>query len=288
MPKNSHIKDRIKLLRESIARHNYLYHTKDNPEISDEAYDTLLLELETLEKENKDIIKKINTEERKDILNNKNIISNKNVVNAIGGSVSEKFKKVKHNISQWSYEKAFTIDDIKNWEERNIKILNKSDINESIDHSEVVNSSGEYKKYEPKDIEYICELKIDGLKLVLTYIDGVLAQAVTRGDGEVGEDVINNALVIKDIPKVLNIENLKDIESKNITVVGEVWMEQGELLKINNNIIQEAKEKNKKKQNKGEENQDPKIYANSRNLAAGTLRQLDSNVVAERNLKFFA
>ena len=59
------------------------------------------------------------------------------------------------------------------------------------------------------NIEYICELKIDGLKLVLTYVDGALTQAVTRGDGEVGEDVINNALVIKDIPKVLNIKNSK-------------------------------------------------------------------------------
>ncbi len=264
--RDNETRDRIMLLRKSIARHNYLYHTEDNPEISNEAYDALLLELETLERENPD---------------------NKSVADSIGGAVSEKFKKVKHAIPQWSYEKAFTFDDIKNWEERNIKILNKS---------ETKSDKTTDKLYESSDIEYICELKIDGLKLVLTYIDGVLAQAVTRGDGEVGEDVINNAIVIKDIPKVLNL-NLKDKENidinkeehyKNIVVVGEVWMEQSELLKINNNIIEQTEEKNKNRQNKGEKNQDPKIYANARNLAAGTLRQLDSNVVAERNLKFFA
>ena len=246
--KGNSIKERIELLRNSITRHNYLYHTEDNPEISDEAYDALLLELETLEKDNSSPLPPGEGVEGRGLS-----IKNKSITNSIGGSISEKFKKVKHSIAQWSYEKAFNIDDIKNWEDRNIKILNKLNLDQIYD----------------VNIEYICELKIDGLKLVLTYVDGALTQAVTRGDGEVGEDVINNALVIKDIPKVLNIKNSKDKESyKNITAIGEVWMEQSELLKINM--------------------RGPKIYANARNLAAGTLRQLDSNIVAERNLKFFA
>ena len=283
--RDNEIMDRVTLLRKSIARHNYLYHTEDNPEISDEAYDALLLELETLEKQNPS-----------------------SVVNAIGGPISEKFKKVKHNIPQWSYEKAFSVNDIKNWEERNIKILNKLDTHKGMDiySQEIEKQREEIILYTTKDIEYICELKIDGLKLVLTYENSRLTKAVTRGDGEVGEDVINNALVIKDIPKVLNINNksLRNIEKESeIIVVGEVWMEQNDLLKINNKIIKETKEKNEiiQKRNldtnneKGNEdlnnkikNQEPKIYANARNLAAGTLRQLDSNIVAERNLKFFA
>ena len=248
---NIDIKNKIIELRKLIWKHNHLYHTMDNPEISDESYDQLLYDLEKLENENADIAK--------------SVTEIKSPKDRIGGSVIEKFKKVKHEISQWSYEKVFNFQELLNWEDRNIKILNKQDT---------------FSNLRVGQLEYIAELKIDGLKLVLTYENGVLTQALTRGDGEYGEDVINNVLQIKDIPKVINFKNTNFDKNQydKIVVTGEVWMEKSELEKINNQIKNEA----------AKTGREPKLYANSRNLAAGTLRQLDSKIVADRNLKFFA
>ncbi len=224
-------KDQIVKLRQTIQRHDQLYHDLDTPEISDQAYDALLFDLEKLEKENPKIANDI-----KDITS---------PIYKIGYKVNEKkgFKKVKHNVPQWSFEKAFTYRDLENWEERNMKILGSQNA-----------------------IRYICELKIDGLKLVLTYKDGSLIGAATRGDGDTGEDVINNAKEIKDI-----VHDISD--EREIVIIGEVWMDKDELVKIN---IERSK------------NSKDKLYANVRNLAAGTLRQLDAAIVKERNLKFFA
>ena len=253
--KNKAIKSRIIELRQIIIKHNHLYHTLDTPEISDQAYDQMLLTLENLENKNRKL--------------SDSIIEIKSPIYSIGGSTVDKFIKIKHNIPQWSFEKAFTVNDLKVWEERNTNILIKNN-------------------FIFDTFEYICELKIDGLKLVLTYIDNKLSSAVTRGDGEVGEDVLNNALVIKDIPKTLNTNNLKSELSSNINylldnkiiVTGEVWMENKELKRINDNLKLDFENKNK--------SGNIKLYANARNLAAGTLRQLDSRIVEGRNLKFFA
>lgn len=243
MSNNSqNIKQRIIELRKAIWRHNHLYHVLDAPEISDEAYDKLLYDLEKLEHDYADIAE--------------SIIEIQSPINSVGGSVIDKFNKVKHELAQWSYEKVFNYEELKNWEDRNIKILNKIP---------------KYSVLKKEDLEYIAELKIDGLKLVLTYEGGILVQALTRGDGEYGEDVINNVMQIIDIPKVINIED-------KVIVTGEVWMEKDKL----NNINEEIKGKAKL------EGKEPKLYANARNLAAGTLRQLDSNIVKQRELKFFA
>ena len=258
------IKSRIIELRRAIVRHNNLYHTLDRPEISDETYDKLLSDLETLESKNQSIAN--------------SITEIKSPIDKIGGSVVDKFIKVKHDTMQWSFQKVFNFEELSDWEERNINFLEK-------ENTKISN-----------DIEYICELKIDGLKLVLTYDNGELLSAVTRGDGEVGEDVLNNALVIKDIPKILN-NNLKSELNSNINyffknkiiVIGEVWMENSELIRINKEILKQVEIKNKDNNlNSKDESKKAKLYANARNLAAGTLRHLDSRVVASRNLKFFA
>jgi DNA ligase (NAD+) len=111
----------------------------------------------------------------------------------------------------------------------------------------------------------MCELKIDGLKIVLTYVDGELACGATRGDGEVGEDITASVRTIRSIPLILK-------EKVSMTVVGEAWMYKSELERIN----KEQKDNN------------AKLYANTRNLTAGTLRQLDPKVVASRNIQLFA
>jgi DNA ligase (NAD+) len=225
---NKHdIKNRIGALRTEIDKHRHKYHVLDTPEISDEIYDSLMNELLKLEKENPEF-DSVNSPSKR-----------------IGGEVLEKFEKITHRFKQWSFDNVFNFDELKDWQERNIKILHKEDIFETP--------------------EYICEYKIDGLKVILDYVDGELKIAATRGDGEVGENVTHNIRTINSIPLVLN-------KKITVTVVGEVWMRKTDLEKIN-------------KENK--RNNLP-LYANSRNLAAGTLRQLDSSIAAKRKLRFFA
>lgn len=114
------------------------------------------------------------------------------------------------------------------------------------------------------DIEYCAELKIDGFKIILTYKDGILLSGATRGDGKVGEDVTENIKTIKSIPHKLN-------SPIDLVVEGEIWIGEKEFNKIN-------KERNKNSE---------KLFANPRNLASGTVRQLDPNLVAERDLDAF-
>ncbi len=220
-------KNRIKELSKIIEKHQYFYHVLDNPEIEDSVYDTLFNELIKLENDNPEFIDKNSPTKR------------------IGGKVLEKFEKVKHDFHQWSFDNVFDFNELKNWEERNKKILSKQNL--------------------PLNFSYISELKIDGLKVVLTYIDGEFVRGATRGDGEIGENITENIKTIKSIP-------LKLKEKISITVMGEAWIKKSDLEKIN---IQQEK------------NNLPK-YANTRNLAAGTLRQLDTKIVANRNLQVFA
>ncbi len=118
-----------------------------------------------------------------------------------------------------------------------------------------------------RKFEYLCELKIDGLAMSIIYMDSVFYQGVTRGDGKTGEDVSLNVKTIKSIPL-----KLKKHIAGRLEVRGEVYIRKEEFEKIN--------EKNKK--------EGLPLYANPRNLASGTMRQLDSNIVASRNLSFYA
>lgn len=225
-PENKEIK-RLLDLRKELDKHRHLYHVLDRPSISDEAYDSMMTELVDLENKHP---------EYKD----KNSPTQK-----VGGEIIETFQKVKHETRQWSFDNVFSYVELQNWEERNIKILEKENINTKPN--------------------YICELKIDGLKVVLTYKSGKLVMAATRGDGEVGEDVTHNVRTIRSIPLELD----KKID---LIVIGECWIKKSDLEKFNKEL----------KSNNEEE------YANPRNLAAGTLRQLDSSVATKRNLQFFA
>jgi len=215
------IRERVERLRETIERHRKLYHTHDKPEISDEAYDALVRELEIIESQYPELVALDSPTSR------------------VGGEVLEKFEKVTHVVSQWSFNDAFNEDDIRAFDERIKRSL----------------------KVSP---DYTAELKIDGLKIVLTYENGVLKTAATRGDGKVGEDVTNNVRTIKSIPLDLK-------KPVSIIVEGEIWMSKTVFDKLN-----------REKKKRGEE-----LFANPRNVAAGSIRQLDSKVTRERKLNSF-
>ncbi len=222
MPKpDKSIEERAKKLRASIRRHNRLYHTLDRPEISDQAFDALVRELEELEKKYPELVEEGSPTE------------------SVGGQVLEKFEKVEHAVRQWSFNDAFDESDFRAFHERVTRLLG----------------------HEP---EYLTELKIDGLKVVLTYENGKLATAATRGDGRVGEDVTQNVSTILSVPKDLP-KNL------NIVVEGEIWMPKTIFKKLN-----------AERKKRGEE-----LFANPRNIAAGSIRQLDSRITRERRLDSF-
>ncbi|HJO89867.1 MAG: NAD-dependent DNA ligase LigA [Candidatus Pacebacteria bacterium] len=217
------IKERYKKLKETIDYHRYLYHVKDIQQISAEALDSLKNELTRIEKEFPELVTPDSPTQR------------------VAGEPLKEFKKIKHKVRQWSFNDAFTEEDIKDFDERVKRLLGK-DVNPT----------------------YTCELKIDGLKVVLEYEKGLLKTAATRGDGKVGEDVTANVRTIESIPLKLK----KDI---NVIVEGELWLGKEGLKNLN-----------KKRKKEGEP-----LFANPRNAAAGSIRQLDPKVVSERNLDSF-
>ena len=215
---------RIQKLRELIAYHQKRYYEADAPEISDEAYDSLLAELKQLTGA---------TDETVDA-----------VINPVGGAPSEAFQKVTHAVRQWSFDNVFTADELADWEARLYRFLDTTP--------------------ETRPLSYVCEQKIDGLKVVLTYEAGRLVRAATRGNGVIGEDVTHTARTIADVSHELTAP-------VDLTCVGEVWLSFKEFERINAARAQ----------------RDEPLFANPRNAAAGSLRQLDPAVAADRKLSMF-
>ena len=168
----------------------------------------------------------------------------------VGERPATHFTSVRHNIPLYSLENAFNIEELQNWEQRWRRHIPN--------------------QYNTGEIEYVSELKIDGAALALTYENGVLVRGVTRGDGIMGEDITQNVRTIRSIPLRLNFDGLENIAK--VEVRGEVFLP-----------LQIFKEINEKRQKAGEQ-----VFANPRNAVAGTLRQLDSRIVAQRQLDFFA
>jgi len=222
--KNSE-KEYLEKLRLLVAHHRQQYHTEDAPEISDQAYDALVRDLSTLE------------------LKLEGKLSQ--VVEAVGGAPSAAFSKVKHIVAQWSFDNVFDYQELLAWEKRLERYLAKEGLLES-------------------NTTYVAEHKIDGLKLVIEYRDGILVKAATRGNGEIGEDVTHSARMIKTMPAKLKYP-------VDLICVGEVWMGYSEFAALNKNEQEAGKEP----------------FANPRNAAAGSLRQLDANVTKARKLSLF-
>ena len=208
-------------LKNKIEKYNNFYYNEDNPIISDMEYDGLLRKLKEMEKEYPALLEIDDSPTEK-----------------IGGTASNKFFKVKHKVPMLSLSNTYNIAEIEDFDKRVKKIINFSE-----------------------KIEYILELKLDGLSISLIYENGNLTRAVTRGDGKIGEDVTENIMEIESIPKKLK-------EPISLEVRGEI------ILPIKNfNKINEEREEN------GEE-----VFANPRNAASGTIRQLDSTIVSKRGL----
>ena len=245
--------ERIEKLKNLIEHHRHAYHTKDAPEISDEAYDSLFKELEALEAQYPELQTSDSPTQR------------------VGSAPLKEFVKVKHEHSQWSFDDVFDLNELKKWDEKVRNFMEKAGVAD-------------------EKLEYCCELKIDGLKIILTYENGELVRAATRGDGEVGEDVTVNVKTIRSVPMSV-IPAKAGIQSgpthsnrmdsglrrndkptiQKLIVVGEAWIGQDSLENINN-----------EREKAGEP-----TFANTRNLAAGSMRQLDPKITASRRLDSF-
>lgn len=223
------LQSRVIKLRLQIDDLRYRYHVLNDPEVTDAMYEGLMDELRKIETESPELITPDSPTQR------------------VAGKPSEKFEKLTHAVPQWSFNDAFSEEDMIDWEERILKILEK-------EFGSRLN-----------DLSYVCELKIDGLHMVLTYENGVLKTAATRGDGKVGENVTANIKTILSVPITLK---------KNMSLVaeGEVWLDKNMLEEINRDRAK----------------QEEPLFANPRNAAAGTIRQLDPSVVAARKLSLTA
>ncbi len=158
----------------------------------------------------------------------------------VAGKPLPQFKKIRHAVLQWSFNDCFSAEELREFDTRVQRMLGK---------------------YKPT---YVCELKIDGLKIVFTYEKGILKTAATRGSGEVGEDVTHNIRTIEAVPLSL-------ARPVDIIVEGEVWMST----------------KNLEELNRRRKKDDEPLFANPRNAAAGSIRQLDPKVAADRKLDVF-
>ncbi len=218
-------KKEVALLRNQIHRHDHLYYVKDSPEISDRDYDTLYHRLKELEGKYPECVTADSPTQR------------------VGGKVDERFRKVVHPVPMLSLDNTFNVDEVRAFHQRVVKAL--PDIEEN-------------------SIEYVVELKFDGLAVSLTYEDGKLVRGATRGDGVQGEDVTANLKTIRSIP-------LEISSSEKIEVRGEVYMPRKEFQRLNA-LREEAGES---------------PFANPRNAAAGALRVLDPAVTDSRKLGVF-
>lgn len=227
----SEVQEKYTKLRNEIEYHNNLYYNEDNPIISDMEYDALMRELKQLEQEYPELLK-----------NEEN--GESSPTEKIGGTASEKFSKVRHRVPMLSLSNTYNISEIEDFDKRIKKII----LSENV-------------KNHSQELEYILELKLDGLSISLIYENGVLIQAVTRGDGQIGEDVTENIMEIKTIPKKLK---------KNIS------------LEVRGEIILPISSFNRINQEREDDGED--VFANPRNAASGTIRQLDKTIVAERGL----
>lgn len=219
---------RIAQLSTEIEQHNYNYYVLDNPTISDFEFDKLLEELLALEKQYPEFLSPESPSQR------------------VGGQITKNFKTVKHKYAMLSLSNSYSREDMLDFDRR---------VREGLE-MQAADLFG-------ATVDYVCELKFDGLSIGLTYEKGVLTQAVTRGDGVQGDDVTTNAKTIKSVPLKLK-GNFPEV----FEIRGEIFMPK----KVFETI-------NKEREDIGEA-----PLANPRNAASGTMKMQDSRQVAARNL----
>ena len=244
---HAHAQRRVEVLSEEITRHRIAYHVFDRQEISDAALDSLKHELQELEAHYPDLVRPTSPTQR------------------VAGKVKSGFKKVPHRVPLLSLEDVFRVEEVEAWMKR-------------------------LEKWDAADAELFCEVKMDGLALALRYEQGVLVTAATRGTGTHGEDVTHNARAIDAIPLSLRQPNdkelavlqrlgvpdsvcdrLRNVRTLSVEARGEVYLKRTVFDLFNAREVQEGRE----------------AFANPRNAAAGTMRQLDPSIAAGRGLSFF-
>ncbi|MEN9202778.1 MAG: NAD-dependent DNA ligase LigA [Thermostichus sp. DG_1_6_bins_120] len=238
---------RARELRVLLQKASIAYYVYDAPIMEDSVYDRLYRELQELERAYPHLITSDSPTQR------------------VGEKPASQFPTVLHRIPLYSLENAFNLEELRQWQERLLRVLGRSP--DPAPHDLEDHRAGRTESVQG-ELDYVCELKIDGSALALTYVDGVLQRGATRGDGRSGEDITQNVRTIRSIPLRLAIPDPPPL----VEVRGEAYLSIAEFERIN-----------AERRSAG----DPP-FANPRNCAAGTLRQLDSRIVAARKLSFFA
>ena len=220
--------EQLTSLRNLIRHHEYCYYVLDAPEIPDSEYDKLIKQLQKIEQKFP------------------NLITTDSPTQRVGGAPLAQFASIKHELPMLSLDNVF---DESSFIAFNKRVKDRLHLNEN------------------DEVEYCCELKLDGLAVSILYENGKFSKAATRGDGTTGEDITANVRTIKTIPLVLIGENIP----ARLEVRGEVFMTHKGFAKLN----------------VAAEKRNEKIFANPRNAAAGSLRQLDPKITAKRPLSFY-
>ncbi|HEX4758410.1 MAG TPA: NAD-dependent DNA ligase LigA [Terracidiphilus sp.] len=234
--KSSNPAKRAQELRRELTRHEHLYYVLDAPEITDAAYDALMNELKRIEAAHPELVTPDSPTQR------------------VGGKPAEGFKKVKHSRPMLSLDNAYSAEELADWDRRVHELAGNM------------------------PVDYTAELKLDGLSVALHYVaadDGGsrLSAGITRGNGQIGEDVTSNIRTIRSVPLSISADKLKKAKlPQAIEIRGEVVMPEAAFLRVN-----EERERD-----------GLPVFANPRNSAAGTLRTLEPSIVANRRLVFFA
>jgi DNA ligase (NAD+) len=234
--KEGQVRKRIEQLRNEIRRHEHLYYVMDAPAISDAEFDALMKELKNLETQHPELVSSDSPTQR------------------VMGKPAEGFKRVPHSRAMLSLDNAYSEEELRDWDRRVHELAGKL------------------------PVEYTAELKMDGLSIALHYeaaTDGSarLVRGLTRGDGQVGEDVSSSVRTIRSVPLSISASRLKDARlPQDFEVRGETVMSQKAFAAMN----------------KEREAQGLAPAVNPRNAAAGTLRTIDPNIVAQRRLDVYA
>lgn len=236
---NLDVRETIESLRKEVEHHRFQYYVLDQPEISDADFDVLFHKLEKLEKEHPEYF------------------SADSPTQKVGAAPSTEFRQIKHRVPLLSLANAMSEEDLDKWEERLGRGL-------ELDEDQL------------KQLKYVCELKIDGLSIALTYKKGKFVEGATRGNGEVGEDVTLNLKTISVLPKELKAQaktysgGLLKVPDM-LEVRGEVYMPVSSFTELNQALTDEG----------------DATFANPRNAASGSLRQKDPRKTAKRKLAIF-
>ena len=220
----TNIQTQINNLRKTLRQYEYEYHVLDNPTVPDSEYDRLFHQLKALELEHPEFLTSDSPTQR------------------VGAKPLSGFSQIRHEIPMLSLDNAFSDEEfnafVKRIEDRLIVL--------------------------PKPLTFCCEPKLDGLAVSILYVNGILTQAATRGDGTTGEDITANIRTIRNIP----LQLLTDNPPARLEVRGEVFMPHAGFERLNEYALEHGE----------------KTFANPRNAAAGSLRQLDPNITSKRPL----